>query len=439
MFGIRLPKFATLLMAGALLLMAALIAVVYFLKPQATLRVTTGPEGGVAQRFISAFVKVSAAEYPRVHLQLVQADNLAASAKALEDRQTDLALVRSDVATPINGQTIAILRRDVVAFVLPADSPIDKIGGLDGKTIGIPQGPLQDYNAQALDTILSYYNIPAKAVKRVFLARGEIGQAVRQKHVAAILAVGPMGPGEVVDVVSEIAKVTKGAPGLLAIDEAEAIGSRFPGFESIDVPGGAFRGRPPTPDDTVTTLAVTYRFVAPNTMLNIVAGAIGRSIFKMKARLVAETPLANQIEAPDPDDKNPVLPVHPGVAAYLNSGEQSFFDEFQEYFYLAGMVLGVLGSAIALIVGHLGRRKSENELKEINRLIEIADQASSAEPSAFDALEKEFNDIVAWILTRQATGDVDSNTFSIAVAHARHSIDRRRELLSGTSARAPAA
>src|ERR1700731_1997927 len=110
---------------------------------------------------------------------------------------------------------------------------------------------------------------------------------------------------------------TKGAPGILAID-ADAINKRFPGLESIDVPAGAFRGRPPTPDDTVTTLGITYRFVAPNTMLDGVAGAIARSIFKTKAQLVAKTPLASQIEAPDPDDKNPVLPVHPGVAAYLD-------------------------------------------------------------------------------------------------------------------------
>ena len=101
----------------------------------------------------------------------------------------------------------------------------------------------------------------------------------------------------------------------------------------------------------MSTLAITYRFVAPNTMLDAVAGAIARSLFKTKALLVAKTPLASQIEAPDPDDKNPVLPVHPGVASYLNSGEQSFFDEFQQYFYLGGMVLSMAGSGVALLIG----------------------------------------------------------------------------------------
>jgi hypothetical protein len=250
---------------------------------------------------------------------------------------------------------------------------------------------------------------------------------VRDKRVAAVLAVGPIGPGEVVDVVSAVKLATKGAPKILAIDEAEAINKRFPGLESIDVPAGAFRGRPPTPDDTVTTLAVTYRFVAPNTMLDAVAGAIVRSLVKTKAELVAKTPLAGQIEAPDPDDKNPILPVHPGVAAYLNSGEQSFFDEFQQYFYLGGMALSMGGSVIALLVGRFARKKSEADLLKIDRLIELADKALTAEPSELKAVEAELNGIIAWFVKGQASGTADSTAFSIAIAHAQRAIEQRRE------------
>jgi NMT1-like family len=313
---------------------------------------------------------------------------------------------------------------------VPAKSPIDKIPNLAGKTIGIPQGPLQTYNEQTLDSILSYYNIPANAVKRVFLPLAGIGAAIHDKSLAAVLAVGPMGPGEAVDVVGAVKLATKGTPSILAIDEADAINKRFPGLESIDVPAGAFRGRPPIPDDTVTTLAITYRFVAPNTMLDAVAGAIARSLFKTKALLVAKTPLASQIEAPDPDDKNPVLPVHPGVASYLNSGEQSFFDEFQQYFYLGGMALSLAGSAIALLIGRFNRKKSESDLRQIDRLIELADKALTAQTaSELKALEEELNGIIAWFVKGQASGTADSTAFSIAIAHARHAIEKQREAL----------
>jgi TRAP transporter TAXI family solute receptor len=420
---------ALLLTAGLLAIAAALVAAVYFWSPQANLRVTTGPSGSTAYRFIAAFASVIEANYPRVHIKLVQVADLAASAKAIEDHATDLGIVRSDAVIPTNGETIAILRRDVVAFVVPAKSPIDKISSITGKTIGVPQGPLQTYNEHTLDTILSYYNIPASSVKRIFLPVAEIGAAVHDKHVAAVLAVGPIGPGEVVDVVRSVKLATKGAPGILAIDEAEAINKRFPGLESIDVPAGAFRGRPPTPDDTVTTLAITYRFVAPNTMFDVVAGAIARAIFKTKAQLVAKTPLASQIEAPDPDDKNPVLPVHPGVVSYLNSGEQSFFDEFQKYFYLGGMVVSVAGSVIALLLRRLNRKRSESDLRQINRLIDLADKALAAQASELKALEQELNGFIAWFVKGQASGTTDSTAFSIAIAHARHAIEKQREAL----------
>jgi len=417
-----------LLIAGVLTIAAALVAAVYIWSPHANLRVTTGPPGSTAYRFITAFAAVTEATHPRVRIKLVEVADLAASAKAIEDHATDLGIVRSDGVIPSNGATIAILRRDVVAFIVPAKSPIDKIPSLAGKTIGLPQGPLQKYNEQTLDSILSYYNIPANSVKRVFLPLDEIGAAVHDKQVVAVLAVGPIGPGEAVDVISAVKLATKGAPTILAIDEAEAINKRFPGLESIDVPAGAFRGRPPVPDDTVTTLAITYRFVAPNTMLDAVAGAIARSLFKTKALLVAKTPLASQIEAPDPDDKNPVLPVHPGVSAYLNSGEQSFFDEFQQYFYLGGMVLSMAGSGVALLVGRLRRKKSESDLRQIDRLIELADKALVAQASSeLNALEEDLNKIIAWFVKGQASGTADSAAFTIAITHAQHAIEKQRE------------
>ncbi len=144
---------------------------------------------------------------------------------------------------------------------------------------------------------------------------------------------------------------------------------------------------------------------------------------------MAKTPLASQIEAPDPDDKNPVLPVHPGVVAYLNSGEQSFFDEFQKYFYLAGMVLSMAGSAIAFLVGRLKRKKSERDLRQTDCLIELADKALAAQASELKALEKELNEIIAWFVKRQASGTANSTAFSIAIAHARHAIEKQREAL----------
>ena len=287
---------------------------------------------------------------------------------------------------------------------------------------------------------MSYFNLSAKEVSRTFLPVDELAQSVRQKKLAAVLAVGPMAPGEVVDVVAAVARATRGTPGILGIDEAEAIGKRFPGFESIDVPMGAFRARPATPSESVTTLAVTYRFAASELMPNVVAAAIARSILTTKAKLASVTPLATQIEAPDPDDKSPVLPVHPGVAAYLSNGDQSFFDQAQQYLYLGGLVLSLAGSLLAAASAGWARRRSEAEWRPIRRLVEIADAAPCADRAELTILEEEFRNLVSAMLSGSsgaASGDCLS-AFSTALAHARHALDRRRVSLGPDSALPPA-
>jgi TRAP-type uncharacterized transport system substrate-binding protein len=219
----------------------------------------------------------------------------------------------------------------------------------------------------------------------------------------------------------------------LEIDEGDAIAKQFPGFESIEIPEGAFRGHPPTPDDTVKGLAVSYRFVVPLRMLNIVAAAIARSIIKTKSNLMAVTPQANQIEAPDTDNENPLLPVHPGVAAYLTNGDQSFFDQLQQYFYVVGIPLSVGASLAALFTGHWRSRKLEEDQRQIFRLLVIADEAARAGLSELEKLEVEFRMIVASLVNKLAAGQgsADQLPLSLAVEHARHSIEGR----SGSTAR----
>jgi TRAP-type uncharacterized transport system substrate-binding protein len=431
MLGLRLPRAGTLLIAGAFLLIAVLLVALYFWSPHATLRITTGATEGVAQRFISAFVSVATSLHPHIRFETVPVANLEESSKALDDGKADIVLVRSDVRPPLNGQTLVILRRDALAIVLPPKSPVKNMAGLVNKTIGIVSGPLQDYDSRALDTILGYYNIAPGSVKREFLPISGIGPAMREHKIAAALAIGPIGPGAAVDTVASVAKAVKGAPKILEIDEGDAISKQFPGFESIDIPEGAFRGRPPIPDDTVKGLAVTYRFVVPLRMLNIVAAAIARSILKTKSRLMAVTPLASQIEAPDTDSENPLFPVHPGVAAYLTSGDQSFFDQLQEYFYFIGIPLSVAASITALITGHWRSRKLAGEQQQILRLLVIADEAAHANADEIESLEIEFRMIVAACVHKlsKGQGSGDQLPVSLAIEHARRSIEARRAVL----------
>ena len=195
---LKLPRFMTYVLGIFLLVVSLGLAVIYIGKPHATLRITTGIEGGIVSRFISAFVAGTHAAHPRIDFTTVVVPDLVASSKALEEGRVDIALVRTDISPPNNGQTLIIVRRDIVAVVLPPGASIDEAGKLAGKTIAIPAGPLQEHNSRLLDLILSYYNVDANAVKRLYLPINEIGPALQHRKAAAALAVGPVGPGDAV-------------------------------------------------------------------------------------------------------------------------------------------------------------------------------------------------------------------------------------------------
>ncbi|MDI4640199.1 ABC transporter substrate-binding protein [Rhodoblastus acidophilus] len=426
--------------AIAFLALAGALAAVYFISPHAMLRITTGPEGSQAHRFIAAFIKVAEIQHPRIRFKAVPVADVRASAKALEQGKVDIAVIRSDVPLPVNGETLVILRHDAVAIIVPHHSAISSLVDLAGKTIAIPIGPAQNENSHALDLLLNYYSIAPDRVKRVFLPVAEIGPAIARKQAAAALAIGPVGPGDVVDTVASIARVTQGAPKILGFDDADAIVKRFPAFESYDVPEGGFHAKPEVPDDTVTTLAVNYRFAVPIAMPDIVANAIGRSILTAKAQLMNLSPLAGQIEAPDVSDQNPMLPIHPGFADYLNNGDQSFFDQAQRYLYIVGIPLSVGASLLTLLVSSMSARSAKNDRIALRRLIALAGEAATADRDRLETLEQELHE--AFVACVEASSDSDKGEqwkTSLAIQHAMRRFERRHAALTAASAATPRA
>ena len=92
------------------------------------------------------------------------------------------------------------------------------------------------------------------------------------------------------------------------------------------------------------------------------------------------------------------------------------------------MVLSLAGSAIALLVGRFNRKRSESDLRQIDRLIALADEALTAQTaSKLKTSEGELSGIIAWFVTGQARGTADWAAFSIAISNAQHAIEKQHE------------
>jgi TRAP-type uncharacterized transport system substrate-binding protein len=404
------------------------VVVAWFFFAYLALRVATGPVGSEGQQFLAAFVRTVAEAHPRVRFQIVPTADLEASAKALADGQVDLAVVRSDMLSTAPGQTIIVLRRDVVGFIVPPHAPRKTVRQLAGKALGVVPGPAG--NDRLLEQILTHYQVPPPTLQRVVLAPQEIGPAIRQKRIAALFAVGPTGPGPLADAVTAVAKASKGVPDLLEIEAAEALAQRFPVLEEADIPPGTFGATPPQTDDqddNLQTVAVTLQLMARASLPHYVAGEIARLLLATKATLISSLPQVGAIEAPDPD-KAANLAVHPGAAAYCNGEQLSLLEQGEDSVYLVAILGSMLGAACAWVMSTWRRALSQDQEQRL-RLLAILRDVPSADPDTLAALDTEVEAMHAWAVERVVHGAMEAEQFQVfaqVVTEVRQVIDKHR-------------
>jgi len=394
---------------------------------QITYRVATGPEGGEAHRLFGAIAPVFTAESSIIRLNSVPTADVQASAKALESGAADLAIIRPDQAVPTNGRTVAILRREPVLLIVPANAKIERVSDLAGKAIGMVSGAGD--NAAILDTILDYYAVPQDAVQRVKLEANQVEAAITQRRVAAVFLVAAVGRRIASDVVAAVARAGKGAPEFLAAEEAEAIAARFPTVDKLELARGALQGNPAVPDKTITTPAISWRLAARNSLSDWSAGEIVRLVVTNQSKVAAAFPFA-QVEAPD-TSKDLVLSAHSGVVAYVDGAQSSIFDRFESLFWMGWMLCTLLGVTYAALRSRVNRLRQDATTDAIDRVLEMLPEARRADADELPALEEEADRIVEWSLKARAEDAIDEERFQLlsrALDQVRRALDRQREV-----------
>lgn len=395
------------------------------------LKIATAPATADSADFITTVIKVFAEERPMVQLKRIKKESFAASAKALEDGEADLAIVRSDIAMPSNGLTIAIFRRDNLVLIVPGNSRISSFQGLSGKKIGLLKADSAERNeslSRLLDGILNFYNISPPKVDREFLTMEEIGPAMATSQVSAILVLGRSGPGLIGKAIAVIGNAAKTSPKLIGEKQAAAIAKTIPGTEPNEIDEGAFGGTKPKPEQTLNTLAVTFRLVGRHSLPDFATSEIARLLTLAKARLIATSPVARNIEAPDSDDGSG-LPIHPGAAAYFEGEQDSLMDSAFSIFYLTSIIFGLLGSGIVWLFSMGKNNANEGSRIDSMRLLIILREARNADMSRLDQMESEIDGVVARIIDQGKALDTEQiNIIAIVMQQ----LDRRRAELRAT-------
>ena len=425
-------------MAGGLAAVGAIALTGFWLSRPTPLRVAVVRNSDDAQ-LVAAIAQNFARTHETIRLRPVFVNDASASAAALESDSADLAVVRSDIRLPLNGQTLALLHRNAALLLATHASKIAHVADLRGHSVGIVLGPTTGVGNQRLfESILTQYEIAPTDVTIVPLPREKVFEALSTGAVSAVMAVAPLNTQAMKDVVTAATMASGGEPVFVPVSESKAMAQRAPVFESMEIVRGSFGGAPPKPAEPFETLGVSVRLMATSAMSDSLAGEITKALFSNRPAIAHTTPLANQMEAPS-TDRGAAIPVHPGAAAYLDDEEQTFFDKYSDAIYIGAMVLSVLGSAAAALASRVTSRAPTESDSLLKRLLDVLRAARNAESlQALDALEQETDDIlISGIATRNLRA-VDSqaiSALSLALDQARLAIkDRRRFLQAAGSA-----
>jgi TRAP transporter TAXI family solute receptor len=369
-------KMMFITLAGILAVIGALAGGYYFALRPETLRIAVGPANSDDIKVVQALTQAFNQTNSHIRLRPIQTDGAAASAQALADGKADLAIIRGDLEVPKNAQAVATLRKNVAVLWVPprakgkgkkSGPKITKIPQLAGRRIGVVgRTPA---NVNLLKVILQQYGVDPGKVDIVQFPASEAAEAIRNQKADAYLAAGPVNSKITTEAINASTR-DGGTPTFLAIDLAEAIAQNHPIYEASEIPAGAFGGSPDRPDDEVKTISFSHHFVARKGLSESTVAAFTRQLFAIRQQVMSEFPLAAKIETPD-TDKDAVIPVHPGAAAFVDGEEKTFLDRYSDYIWWGLMALSAMGSAGAWFAGYLKKDERSNNTSLRERLLDM--------------------------------------------------------------------
>jgi len=428
---------AALFVIAGLVFVAAVVGYLFINWRPATLRIAVGPPGSEDVIVIQEIAQAFTLERHYVRLRLIVTAGAAESAEAVGRNEADLAVVRADLDLPKDALSVAVFRKNVVVlWVANSAGPkgqkkeIKKVTDLSGRRVAIV-GKMQA-NVDLLKIILAESGVSSEKVEFLQVGTTEIGDALRNEKVDALMAVGPVDSKITADAIA-ITTRAGSTPSFLAIDAAEIIARKHSAYESTEIAAGALGANPARPDDDVTTLGVNHLIIARKALSELTVTAFTKQLFAIRHSLQKDFPGVANIQVPD-TDKAAVIPAHPGAAAYIDGTERTFLERYSDFMWLGLMVLSVLASGGAWFRSYMRRDERARNTTMRNRLVEMISFArASRSIQQLDLLQKEADEILKDTLNCFDDGAVAQDTlsaFNLALDQFHVAVSDRKQWLS---------
>ena len=455
---------------GTILLVAVMSASIYYFTLATVMRVAAGPEGSANAKFVQVLGDTLARGHSKIRLKLVPTIGAQGTIQALTNGQADLAIIPSSVSNSIANPVVAILRQNVMAFIVPPASAVTappvtpaknakpakaakdakpaktakakdakdskdnssddadklKVSQLAGKRIGIVTG--NEATNNLLDLVLQHYGVSPGKVQVSMIDPKNLPDAIHSGQVDVLFVAGA-ATGEAITNAVSAATHDSDAPTFIEIDQADGIAKRNPAFDSVDIDAGTFGGNPPTPDDSLKSLSFAEYLVVNKSFDHSGVGTLAKEIYTNRQSLAAAMAGEVKIEAPS-TDKDAAVTVAPGAMAYLTDNQQSFFDKYGDDIFYGMLIFPVFGSAIAGVASYLRHDSRTRRLRLLQRVLDLVRKVHAAQSlEAIEHIQIEADNLVIAIIHQSEHEEFDETvrmSFSFALDQLRFAIAARR-------------
>jgi TRAP-type uncharacterized transport system substrate-binding protein len=394
-------------MAAVFTLLAVSIAIwLYFSMPR-TLRVAVGPANSEQVRFMHNVARAMIDTRQPFRLDLRINNGTIDSSHALDRRQADVAILRSDDPTSSEARSIAVLQKRSIIIVSRKDSNISSLADLHGRSAAVIAGD-SDSNLPLIERILSHYEIVPEDTGVREMRPADVATAMGEgKLDAFILVIDPAAryPRRLLTDIMERLKIPLVFNGMPA---AEALAFRFKDLISTEIPAGIFGGTPPRPEAAINTVAITYELVATERLSDSNATALTKTMLELRTRLRRDQDNSFNIETPPVDEQRRFLP-HDGTVALVNDEAKTFLETYSDHIWLALFALSLLGSSITGFLGWSSGRVRPSDTQSFSTLLPKLTEklATATTPSEIDAVQQEFDALVLQICTENSQAPAD--------------------------------
>ncbi len=363
-------KFRGLIAAAVVTL--ALVASYHFYERGRTRLVTiaAGPEDGEAFAVAHAIAEVTERYNRGIEIVVLETRGSGQNMELLQQGQVQMAAVLADSRAVPSARLIAPLYPDAFQLVARDGLEIESVADLRGRKIALPPRGAGQYNSFWF--LAEHYRLSASEMEALPMSTDAANFAMLVGAVDAVFRV--RAPGN-----SSIRSLIENSPTrLVPIDQAAAMQLKQPALDLGTIPKGSYRGHPPLPAADLPTAVVQRLLVASADVDGSTVNTITRTLFERRRDLVALTPLAGFIAAPE-QAAGTFLPIHPGAQRYYDREKPSYLQQNAEPIAVIITVLVLVGSGLLQLASQRRRGRLDTYNRDLLLLYNEAQETDDQE------------------------------------------------------------